>query len=87
MTDSFKFSIDQFRLVTMLDDRSIRVDLRHDFNGPNVHYSRIVHVYKPDQDGYQQLLESTGIKNPGDCYSYYADKRRFNSDTTSGDAK
>jgi hypothetical protein len=84
MTDTFKFSIEQFRLVTMLDDRSVRVDLRHDSKGPGVHYSRVVHVYKPDHEAYQQLLEITGIKTPGDCYSYYADKRKFNDDITNG---
>jgi hypothetical protein len=84
MTDTFKFSIEQFRLVTMLDDRSVRVDLRHDSKGPGVRYSRVVHVYRPDHEAYQQLLEITGIKNPGDCYSYYADKRKFTDDITDG---
>lgn len=81
MTSSFKFDFKQFRLVTMLEDRSVRVDLIHDSKGPGVHYSRVVHVYKPDHEAYQQLLELTGIKSPGGCYSYYADKRKFSEDT------
>lgn len=84
MTNEFKFDLSQFRLVTMLEDRSVRVDLVHDSNGPNVHYPHLFHIYKPDYEEYQQLLEITGIKNPGECYSYYADKRNLTNDTTSG---
>jgi hypothetical protein len=44
MTNELKFDLSQFRLVIMLEDRSVRVDLVYDSNGPNVHYPHLFHI-------------------------------------------
>jgi len=65
---NFKIPLEDFSMVKMLEDRSVRIDIKYSSHGSDVHYPPLHQVVQPDQDGYHQLLEITGIKNPGDYY-------------------
>lgn len=68
MTKKFNIPLEQFEVARMLDDRSVRVDFKHISRGENIHYAPFYRVYRPDNEVYEELLEATGIKNPGDTF-------------------
>jgi len=68
MTKKFNIPLDQFEVARMQEDRSVRVDFKHFRRAENRHYAPIYRVYRPEDDVYEELLEATGIKNPGDTF-------------------
>ncbi|MBZ0186422.1 MAG: hypothetical protein K8F91_09265 [Candidatus Obscuribacterales bacterium] len=79
MTEEIEIPTDLIDLVTMEEDKSLRVDIKRIRRTDDVHRTPLVEFYKPGDPVYSKLLELTGIKEPGDNYSFTFENQR-NSD-------
>lgn len=70
MNSEFNIPTDMIDLVTMQEDRSLRVDMKLDRGAKEVHFAPTHYVYQPGDPVHEKLLELTGIRKPGDNYSF-----------------